>query len=131
MMTKSPTFHIFSLLIAAAALVGLLAALWGLVVFVPTAGTGGAVLVTVSSALILGAVLVTSFPPEIPRWLHVTLNVLLVLGMLGTLLAAWLLINWVLFAAMLAALALFAVRPIVSEPNRQTLHAPTLQAKGA
>jgi hypothetical protein len=74
-----------------------------------TRGTGidhtpGALLVVVSSALILLASLVLALAPGAPRWLRVILEILLLLGVLGTAAAAYFLEAYVLIGLMAVAL---------------------------
>jgi hypothetical protein len=74
-----------------------------------TRGTGidhtlGALLVIISSALILLASLVIALAPGAPRWLRGVLIVLLLLGVLGTALAAYFLEAWALVGLMALAL---------------------------
>jgi hypothetical protein len=67
-------------------------------------GTPGALLVIVSSALVLIASLLLAFNVFRPRWLRIVVDVLLILGILGTGFAAYMLeANW-LVALMVVAL---------------------------
>lgn len=120
-MHTSRNDHRAALVLAAAAGAGLVAAIWGYTVFTGTAGTGGALLVVASSALILGAGLLLGLARDLPRWVHVTFDSLLLLGILCTALAGWLLLNWALVAAMIAALGAelyrLARRAAIGEPQ--------------
>src|SRR5919205_648282 len=74
-----------------------------------TRGTGidhtpGALLVVVSSALVLLASLVLALAPGAPRWLRVVLEILLLLGVLGTAAAAYFLEAYALLGLMALAL---------------------------
>ena len=74
-----------------------------------TRGTGidhtpGALLVVISSALILLAALVLALAPSTPRWVRVVLEILLLLGVLGTALAAYFLEAYALLGLMAVAL---------------------------
>ena len=87
-------------LVAVASLLGLLLALYGYLT--PHDGisfTPGALLVVVSTALILAASVLLGFR-GLPRWVIVVLDVLLLLGLLGTALAAWFLQTYILVALM-------------------------------
>ena len=87
-------------LVAIVSLVGLLLALYGYLT--PNDGisfTPGALLVVVSTALILAASVLLGFR-GLPRWVIVVLDVLLLLGLLGTALAAWFLQTYILVALM-------------------------------
>ena len=66
--------------------------------------TSGALLVVVSSALILLAALVLALAPSTPRWVRVVLEILLLLGVLGTALAAYFLEAYALLGLMAVAL---------------------------
>jgi hypothetical protein len=102
-MSTIPLHRHAAVALCVTALIGLVAAIYGYVVFVGTAWTGGALLVVVSTLLLLGAAFVFAFGEAVPKWLRVTLDVLIVLGILGTFVAGWLLHNWVLALAMIAA----------------------------
>ena len=91
-------------LIAIAALVGLGLALYGYLT--PNDGisfTPGALLVVVSSALILAASVLLGLN-VVPGWAVIVLNVLLLLGLLGTAFAAWFLQTYLLVALMIVGL---------------------------
>lgn len=109
-------------LLAALAAIGLVAVT--IEFFTPASGidgTPGALLAIVASALILGATIVVGFPPAIPAGLHWTLEILILLGVIGTLAAAWFLESWVLLGCMALGLVvqvvrLFNVKPLL--PHR-------------
>lgn len=67
-------------------------------------GAEGTLLVIVSSALIFIAGLVLALVASLPRWLRGTLTVLMLLGILGTGLAAYFLESTVLIVLMVIAL---------------------------
>jgi hypothetical protein len=106
--------------LVALAAIGLLAAV--VEYFNPASGisgTPGAVLVIVSSTLIVGATFIVGFPPAIGAGLQWTLEILILLGLIGTLAAAWLLHSWILLACMALGLVIqiwrmFNVRPLLS-----------------
>lgn len=92
------------MLLAIAALTGLIVSIYNYL----TPGTGidgteGAMLVIVSSLLILGASLLVALV-SLPAWLFWTFEVLILLGIIGTMAAAYLLMSWILLGAMVAAL---------------------------
>src|SRR5262245_28685950 len=66
-------------------------------------GTGGALLVVISSALMAAAAIALIERPAMPRWLSVTLLVLIGLDIVGTTVAAYFLEAYWLDAAMLLA----------------------------
>jgi hypothetical protein len=78
-------------------------------------GTFGAWLVTASSLLILGATLLIGYV-RLPGALRGLLAVLIVLGVVGTFAAAWLMMQWTLLAAM-AVLALLGLLWLASGPR--------------
>ena len=81
-------------------------------------GTAGALLVIVSTALLLAASLFTLFVPA-ARWLLVTLDVLILLGILGTALAAYFLeAGLLLFFMALALVGWFAA--LAASPSAGT-----------
>ena len=66
-------------------------------------GTGGALLVLISSALMTAAAIALLYSPAMPRWLRGTLLVLIAVDIVGTALAAYFLEAYWLDAAMLLA----------------------------
>lgn len=66
--------------------------------------TGGALLVIISSALILLASILLATVPTVPGWLRSTFTVLLFLGVLGTAAAAYFLETQILIGLMAIAL---------------------------
>ncbi|MDQ0316070.1 hypothetical protein [Amorphus orientalis] len=110
-----------------------LAALLGLIVSAInafSAGNGiaftpGAYLVLVTSALLLVGSLFLAFGHHLPRWMVVVMAILVVLDILGTGFAAWLLETNVLLGAMIAAgigwLIYIAIDP--SRRGHSTRHA--------
>ncbi|EAR51114.1 hypothetical protein OG2516_18130 [Oceanicola granulosus HTCC2516] len=116
-------------LLALLALIGLIAVTYEY--FTPASGidhTAGALLAIAASALILGAALVVGFVPSMPAALHWTLEILLLLGLIGTLAAAWLLESWILVACMAVGLVIqilrfFQVKPLIAaERGRAASH---------
>jgi hypothetical protein len=112
---KTPRFLAAALVALAA--IGLLAAV--VEYCNPASGISGAVLVIVSSTLIVGATFIVGFPPAIGAGLQWTLEILILLGLIGTLAAAWLLHSWILLACMALGLVIqiwrmFNVRPLLS-----------------
>ena len=88
-------------LLAASAAAGLCLSLFNY--FWPTTGidgTPGALLVVVSTALVLAAALVMALYRSKPLWLRVVLNVSTLLGLIGTGLAAYFLEAYVLIGFM-------------------------------
>jgi hypothetical protein len=79
--------------------------------------TAGALLVVVSSALILAASLLISLV-AVPRWLGITLSVLLLLGLLGTAFAGWLLESYWLSALMIIGLVGWFIHLAEPGPRR-------------
>jgi hypothetical protein len=66
-------------------------------------GTAGALLVIVSSALVLIASLLLAFNVFRPRWLRIVVDALLILGILGTGFAAYMLeANWLVVLMVVA-----------------------------
>lgn len=126
-MTKSEPgfFPALILVLGGLELIGVAAACYGY--FAAGSGTSfteGAFLVIVSSLLILGATLITGFMRDLAHGLRVTLNILLFLGFAGTIFAAWLLMNWVLLWAMIAALVVWFVILLIPQkgPPRRLAH---------
>jgi hypothetical protein len=92
-------------LVCVAALLGLAAALIGY--FHRGSGidhTAGALLVIISTALLVAAEAALALFLDAPRWLRVVLLTLCLLGLLGTAIAAWFLHAWWLLAFMLVGL---------------------------
>jgi hypothetical protein len=69
--------------------------------------TGGALLVVVSSALLVLAAIVLALSG--PSWLRILFLVLAILGVVGTGVAAWFLHEWLLLALMVVALIGWAI----------------------
>jgi hypothetical protein len=81
-------------------------------------GTAGALLVIVTSALVLIASLLTAFGVLKPHWLRIVADVLLVLGIVGTGFAGYMLeANW-LVALMAVALIGWLVQVFSDYPRR-------------
>jgi hypothetical protein len=99
-------------LIAIISLIGLALALRGY--FTPNDGisfTPGALLVVISTALILAASVLLGLT-GLPVWVNVVLDVLLLLGLLGTALAAWFLQTYLLVALMFVGVIAWIVHVI-------------------
>lgn len=107
-MTPRRVFSIGLLIMAAAALVGLVVAAIGYLT--PTsgiAGTAGALLVVLSSAALLIAAMLMPMLREHVRWLYLVVVVLCALAVLGTAVAAYFLeLPLVIVAVVVAALGL-------------------------
>lgn len=109
-----------SWLMGLASLVGMVLALFHyLTVGDGISFTEGALLVVVSSALILAASLLVSLV-TLPRWLGIILNILLLFGLLGTALAAWFLQTELLFALMIVGLVGWLIHLIRPQFRRST-----------
>ncbi len=107
-------------------LVALAAACYGyFITGTGTAYTGGALLVIISSLLIFGATLAEAIVDDLGGTARTILDVLLVLGFAGTILAGALLMNWILVGAMAIAAALWIVWRVVAtrSTDPQTSHA--------
>lgn len=83
-------------------------------------GTEGALLVVVSTALMLIASLVISVGRVRPRWFRVLLEVLILLDILGTGLAGYLLESWALVGLMVIALIGWLVYVVTPAPPPRT-----------
>jgi hypothetical protein len=82
-------------------------------------GTGGALLVVISSALLWLAALALAIWPDLPRWLRGVLLALIVLDIFGTGLAAYMLeADWLL-AAMAAVLLGWIIHLVADPAPRQ------------
>jgi hypothetical protein len=89
--------------------------------------TYGALLVAISSVLILLASLALALVALAPRWLRGVLSVLLLLGILGTACAAYFLEAYVLLALM--ALALFGrLIGVMSGPDECRIHSRAVRS---
>ena len=106
------------LLVALSAAVGLAASIYS---YIDQAsgidGTEGALLVIISSALIAGAALAIGLT-DMPSVLRLILEVLIVLGILGTMAAAYLLMSWILLGTMVAAIVFDILRPVAGRRQR-------------
>lgn len=89
--------------------------------------TYGALLVVMSSALILLASLALALFALAPRWLRGVLTVLLLLGVLGTACAAYFLEAYVLLVLMALALFGWLIR-VMSGPDESRLHSSAVHS---
>ena len=82
------------------------------------AGSPGALLATIgSAALLISGVLLCR--ADLPRWMRVTLLLLTVIGLLLTAFASYLLMHWLLLAAI--SVAALALGSFVMSPNKAEL----------
>ncbi len=106
-------------LLLASAVAGLLVSLYDYLWTLGIDHTAGVVLVIISTALLTGASAVITFYTTSPRWLRVTLEVLILLGLIGTGAAAYFLEAHVLLALM--ALGLIGwLATVISPLQRQS-----------
>lgn len=122
---SSTRFEIGTWLLVAGSAIGLAISVFDYFGDIGIRGTAGAILVTASSALILGAALATGFVSTMPTWLGVLLAALLIPGILGTALAAYFLDAGWLLAAMALAMIGWLLRFAVlgeREPRHSVKH---------
>lgn len=90
-------------------------------------GTAGALLVVISSVLMLGAAVILHVAPLFATWLRTTLLVLIAFDIVGTALAAYMLESYGLLAVMAVALAGWIVSVIQHSTPRQDNATPALR----
>ena len=118
---NTATFGIW--LLAASSAAGLVVSIFDYFGSAGIQGTGGVMLVIASTALLLVASLFVAVVPSMPRWLGGLLLALLVLGVLGTGLAAYFLEASWLLALMVLALFGWLVRLVANgEPATVATH---------
>ena len=91
-------------IVAIASILGFVEALLNYFFDVGTGGSAGALLVVISTLLILAAIGLVRWWPAMPRWLKVIFAILILLDFIGTGLAAYFLEAYLLLALMVVAL---------------------------
>jgi len=105
-------------LLLASAVAGLLVSLYDYFWALGIDHTPGVLLVVISTALIVAASTVVAFHRTSPRWLRITLDVLILLGVVGTGAAAYFLEAHVLLALMVLG-PIGWLASVVSPPRRR------------
>ncbi len=90
-------------------------------------GTPGALLAVISSALMVLATIALMLWPDMPRWLHITLVVLIALDLAGTAFAAYMLDAYWVVGAMAAALVGWVLH-LTADPSPHDVPAGALSS---